>query len=60
MDVNKSIYSILNQTIRPDDEANMDLAISTIEEIVKNIKIYQFGCNISEDAVYTSYEGMNK
>lgn len=60
MDVNKSIYSILNQTIRPDDEANMDLAISTIEEIVKKIKIYKFGCNISEDAVYTSYAGMNK
>ena len=60
MDVNKSIYSILNQTIRPDDEANMDLAISTIEEIVKRIKIYKFGCNISEDAVYTSYAGMNK
>lgn len=60
MDVNKSIYSILNQTIRPDDEANMDLAISTIEEIVKRIKIYKFGCNISKDAVYTSYEGMNK
>ena len=60
MDVNKSIYSILNQTIRPDDEANMDLAISTIEEIVKRIKIYKFGCNISKDAVYTSYAGMNK
>ena len=60
MDVNKSIYSILNQTIRPDDEANMDLAISTIEEIVKRIKIYQFGCNISKDAVYTSYEAMKK
>ena len=60
MDANKSIYSILNQTIRPDDEANMDLAISTIEEIVKRIKIYKFGCNISKDAVYTSYEAMNK
>ena len=60
MDVNKSIYSILNQTIRPDDEANMDLAISTIEEIVKRIKIYKFGCNISKDAVYTSYAGMDK
>ena len=60
MDVNKSIYSILNQTIRPEDEANMDLAISTIEEIVKKIKIYKFGCNISHSAVYTSYEGMRK
>lgn len=60
MDVNKSIYSILNQTIRPDDETNMDLAINTIEEIVKRIKIYKFGCNISKDAVYTSYEAMNK
>ncbi len=60
MDQSKSIYSILNQTIRPEDEANMDLAINTIEKIVNKINIYQFGCNISYDAVYTSYEGMNK
>ena len=60
MEASKAIYSILNQTIRPEDEDNMDLAINTIEKIVKKIKIYKFGCNISHSAVYTSYEGMRK
>ena len=58
MDEKKAIFSILNQTIRPDAEDVLDKAISTIEKIVSNVKIYEFGCNISKDAVITSYEAM--
>lgn len=59
MDNQKAIYSILNQTIRPDSADIMDKAISIIEKIVKSTNIYSFGCNISIDSVSVSYEAMN-
>ena len=59
-DIKSSIYAMLNQTIRPNDEIIMENAIDIIEKIVKNVKIYKFGCNISLDAVYTSYNKMKE
>ena len=59
MPSSKAIYSILNQTIRPNSEDVMDKAIKIIEEIVNLTKIYEFGCNISLDAVKVSYEAMS-
>ena len=59
MDNQKAIYSILNQTIRPDIEDSMDKAISIIEKIVGSTNIYSFGCNVTLDAVKVSYEAMS-
>ena len=59
MDDKKAIYSLLNQTIRPNIEDVMDKAIAIIDKIVSIINIYEFGCNISLDAVKVSYEAMS-
>ena len=59
MDNKKAIYSLLNQTIRPNSEDVMDQAIAIIDRIVSISNIYEFGCNISLDAVKLSYEAMS-
>ena len=59
MDDKKAIYSLLNQTIRPNIEDVMDKAIAIIDKIVSISNIYEFGCNISLDAVKVSYEAMS-
>ena len=56
----QAIFEILNQTERIPYENDMTLILSHIENIVKNTKIYKMGCNISSDAVYTSYNKMRK
>lgn len=56
----QAIFEILNQTERIPYENDMTLILSHIENIVKNTKIYKMGCNISIDAVYTSYNKMSK
>ena len=55
-----AIFEILNQTERIPYENDMTLILSHIENIVKNTKIYKMGCNISIDAVYTSFNEMSK
>lgn len=56
----QAIFEILNQTERIPYENDMTLILSHIENIVKNTKIYKMGCNISIDAVYTSFNEMSK
>lgn len=56
----QAIFEILNQTERIPYENDMTLILSHIENIVKNTKIYKMGCNISIDAVYTSYNKMSE
>lgn len=55
----QAIFEILNQTERIPYESDMTLILSHIENIVKNTKIYKMGCNISIEAVYTSYNKMS-
>lgn len=56
----QAIFEILNQTERIPYENDMTLILSHIENIVKNTKIYKMGCNISIDAVYTSFNKMSE
>ena len=58
MDDKKAIFSIFNQTIRPGYENEMDDMIKVVEHIVSLCPIYQLGCNMELDAVYTSYNCM--
>lgn len=56
----QAIFEILNQTERIPYEEDMNLILEHISNIVKNTKIYKMGCNISIEAVYTSYNKMSK
>lgn len=56
----QAIFEILNQTERVPYEQDMNLILEHISNIVTNTKIYKLGCNISKEAVYTSYNEMKK
>ena len=60
IDKKQAIFEILNQTERIPYEEDMNLILEHISNIVTNTKIYKLGCNISVDAVYTSYNEMSK
>lgn len=60
IDSKQAIFEILNQTERVPYEEDMNLILGHIENIVNNTTIYKMGCNISKEAVYTSYNKMNK
>ena len=60
IDQKQAIFEILNQTERVPYEEDMNLILDHISNIVNNTTIYKMGCNISKEAVYTSYNKMNK
>ena len=53
-----AIFSILNQSTRKLYSEQMEKEFDTLEKLFNKIKIYQFGCNISEEAVNVSYNAM--
>ncbi len=56
----QAIFEILNQTERIPYEKDMQLILDLIAQIVNYTNIYKMGCNISIDAVNTSYNQMKK
>lgn len=52
------IGRLLAQTIRPSDEKDMDLLLRHIDKVLQEIPVYTLSCDISEEAVYTSYNAM--
>lgn len=58
IDKKTAIFEILNQTERIPYEKDMVLILDLIDKIVSYTKIYRMGCNISNEAVKTSYNEM--
>lgn len=58
MDEGEAIFSILNQTIRPENEEQMDILLSLLDDVLKDVPVYKMGCNISIDAAKMAYEAM--
>ena len=56
----EALMQIFNQTIRPADAEKMEQLIFLVDKLLKNIPVYKMGCNISLDAVETSYTVMSK
>ncbi len=54
----RSVFEILNQTERIPYKEDMILIINLVEKIIKRPHIFKMGCNISKEAVYTSYNLM--
>lgn len=60
IDKKQAIFEILNQTERVPYEEDMKLILHHISNIVSNIIVHKMGCNISKEAVFTSYNKMSK
>lgn len=54
----EAIPLILEQTTRIVSVDGMEKMFSCIENVLSAVKVYKLGCNISEEAVYTSYDAM--
>lgn len=58
LDIDESLYSILNQTLRPAAEEAMAEVLDIVDGVVKEVPVYELYCNISKEAVEVAYEGM--
>lgn len=59
-DTSKAVFNIFSQTVRRLGMADMNKMFDVLESIFKSVPIYQLGCNISDEAVDTSYNAMKK
>ena len=59
-DKKTTIHKLLNQSYRPTDPELMDLTLGILDKIIEKVPVYELFCNISTDAVLTSYEFMSK
>lgn len=57
-DTSKAIYNIFAQTVRKLGAQKMEKLLTVLDEIFKLVPIYELGCNISDEAVLTSYNAM--
>ncbi len=56
----EAIAFLLNQTFRPREVGAMVKTLDVLDAIFKLVPVYKLKCNMSYDAVLTSYNGMNK
>lgn len=56
----EALYGILNQTFRPSRKQNMTDMLDIVDDILKNVPVYELYCDISEEAVITAYERMKQ
>ncbi len=54
-----AIPLFMAQTIRPSRADTMDKLLTVLDSVLKNVPVYRLKCNISEEAVMTSYLGIN-
>lgn len=59
-DTAKAVFNIFSQTVRKLNRDKMDNLFNVIEEIFAKVPLYELGCNISQDAMLTSYNAMKK
>ena len=54
----EALPRFLSQTFRPSDPVGMEKALEILDTIFSIVPIYELHCNMSEEAVLTSYNGM--
>lgn len=57
-DTRKAVFNIFSQTVRNLGPNAMNCLFDVLEKIFSSVPIYELGCNISEEAVLTSYNAM--
>ena len=53
------LVTILNQTIRPENEKDMDKLLLLIEKMLNSVELYSLECNVSIDSAKLSYKTMS-
>lgn len=59
-DTKKAVFNIFSQTVRRLGPNAMNKLFDVIETIFAKVPLYELGCNISDEAVDTSYNAMKR
>lgn len=59
-DTGRAVFNIFSQTVRKLNADKMNSLFDVLEQIFANVELYELGCNISEEAMMTSYNAMKK
>lgn len=59
-DTKKAVYNIFSQTVRKLGPKAMNKLFDVLDVIFEKVPLYELGCNISEEAVDTSYNAMKR
>jgi hypothetical protein len=54
----EALNIIINQTLRLEDKNKMINLFTILDKVLRNVKVYALYCDISREAVETSYNGM--
>lgn len=54
----EALFSILNQTVRPNSDDRMDKLLTLLDKLINNISIYRLKCNMDIEAAEVSYNAM--
>ena len=54
----KALKLFMDQTVRPRDKALMGNTLEILNKVLTDVPIYELSCDMSEEAVRTSYNGM--
>ncbi len=60
VDGGSAIMKLLNQTIRPPEEKEMDLLLEHVDKVLTSVPIYIMGCNTDDEAAIMAYNEMSK
>ncbi len=55
-----AIAKLLNQTIRPTDEKDMDLLLKHVDTVLSNVPVYFMGCNMEDEAAILAHDVMSQ
>lgn len=53
------LFTVLNQTLRPDNKESMKKYLALVDELLKKVELWQLSCNISKEAAQLSYTTMS-
>lgn len=56
----EALFNIMNQTVRPYKEEEMDKMLDTLEKVVSNVPVYRLSCNMELSAAEVAYNGMKQ
>lgn len=56
--VEEALFNILNQTVRPYNEEEMDKLLKTLDKVIENVPVYRLSCNMELEAAEVAYNGM--
>ena len=54
------MFDFMNQTVRPNKKEYMVFFMEILDKILSDVPVFKMKCNISEEAVETSYNAMKR